>query len=73
VEHIGISPALKLVPVPISIKGIVSVPAHCGHKDWKMLRRYTHLKPEARCPSGLVGVGEDAVALHAIANRKAAA
>jgi hypothetical protein len=18
-----------------------------GHKDWKMLRRYTHLKPEA--------------------------
>lgn len=29
-----------------------------GHKDWKMLRRYTHLKPEA---------------LHAIADRKTAA
>ncbi len=29
-----------------------------GHKDWKMLRRYTHLKPEA---------------LHAIAERRAAA
>jgi integrase len=29
-----------------------------GHKDWKMLRRYTHLKPEA---------------LHAIAEKKAAA
>lgn len=28
-----------------------------GHKDWKMLRRYTHLKPEA---------------LHAVANSKAA-
>ncbi|WP_421930905.1 integrase [Phenylobacterium sp.] len=29
-----------------------------GHKDWKMLRRYTHLRPEA---------------LHAIADKKAAA
>jgi hypothetical protein len=28
-----------------------------GHKDWKMLRRYTHLKPEA---------------LHAIAASRAA-
>jgi integrase len=28
-----------------------------GHKDWKMLRRYTHLKPEA---------------LHAVANSKVA-
>jgi site-specific recombinase XerD len=26
-----------------------------GHKDWKMLRRYTHLKPEA---------------LHALANAR---
>lgn len=50
-RHEGTS---RLFEAGFSIQQVALV---TGHKDWKMLRRYTHLKPEA---------------LHAIANTRAA-
>ena len=50
-RHEGTS---RLFEAGFSIQQVALV---TGHKDWKMLRRYTHLKPEA---------------LHAVANSKVA-
>jgi integrase len=44
-RHEGTS---RLFEAGFSIEQVALV---TGHKDWKMLRRYTHLKPEALCPA----------------------
>jgi hypothetical protein len=38
----------KIIPIGRIIRfAIEQVSLVPGHRDWKMLRRYTHLKPEA--------------------------